>query len=136
MKKWVAIVAVMFFAIFAIADFIHDFSTNDPIGYFTAKPMRIILVGVIALVGGLTTAGFYGLSPCRQRMAKLLIFGTVAIFSTGAFGYSIFYFLKYKSFFSESGSGESMLFMLSVGVGGTAYFWYEFYRTLKRRVAG
>jgi hypothetical protein len=41
-KKWSAIAAVAVFATFAVAEIVHEFVTNDPIGYFSAKPHRLL----------------------------------------------------------------------------------------------
>ena len=75
-------VAATLFAIFAIADVIHDFITNDPVRYYSEQPHQLLLVAAITIVGGLLAFLFYRLSPHRQRRLKLITLGSAAGFVT------------------------------------------------------
>lgn len=51
MKKWGAIAAMVAFAVYAVLSLVHDFAANDPIGYFSEAPSRLLYVAEIAITG-------------------------------------------------------------------------------------
>lgn len=78
MKKFPVVIAVALFAVFAIADLVHDFITNDPVQYFSEQPHQLLVVAAVAIVGGLVAFIFYRLSPHCQRRVKLITVGSAA----------------------------------------------------------
>jgi hypothetical protein len=138
MRKWSVIAAVTAFAIFAVADLVHDFVANDPIGYFSAEPHRLLYVAAIAIAGGLAALGFYRLSPRAQRHVRVFSWGAAASTMTAAVGYAVFCFLSLFSFMVESGGTIrilEVLLLLLLFSGIAAYFWYEFRRVWKTGVS-
>lgn len=138
MRKWGVIAAVTAFAIFAVADLVHDFVTNDSIGYFSAEPHRLLYVAAIALAGGLGALEFYRLSPRAQRHVRVFGLGAAASTMTAVFGYAVFCSLSLFSFIAESGGTIrilEVLLLLLLFSGIAAYFWYEFRRVWKTGVS-
>jgi len=84
MKRPGYIITVSLFAIFAIADIVHDFITNDPVSYFSQQPRQLLVVVAVAIVGGLVTFFLYRLSTHWQRRIKLIVLGFTAGFATFA----------------------------------------------------
>ena len=72
MKKWIIKLLVGLFAIAAVVDVAYDIIANDTIHYFTSQPQRLLLVAVIAIVGGFAVMLFDRLSPRLKRRAELL----------------------------------------------------------------
>ena len=131
MKKWSIIAAITVFAIFAVADLVHDFVANDPIGYFSTEPRRLLYVAAIAIAGGLAALGFYWLSPRAQRRVRVFSWGAAASTMTAVVGYLVFCFLSLSSFIVESGGiirVLEVLLLLLLFSGIAAYFWFEFRR--------
>ena len=131
MKKWGTIAAVFAFAIFAVADLIHDFVTNDPIGYFSTEPHQLFYVAAIAIIGGLAALGFDWLSPRTQRRVRVFVWGAAASTLTAIAGYFAFCFFSISSFIAESTSTFGVLFVPLIFAGIAAYLWFKFYRALK-----
>jgi hypothetical protein len=131
MKRWGVIAAVTAFTIFAVADLVYDFVTNDPIGYFSSEPHRLLYVAAIAIAGALAALGFYRLSPRAQRHVRVFAWGATASTMTVATGYFVFRFLSLSSFIGESGGTMRVLLSLLFFFGIAAYFWFEFWRTRK-----
>ena len=129
MKRLIGILLVVAFAIFAIADIIHDFIANDAAHYFSEQPHRLILVAVIGIVGGLLIFAFYQLSPRLQRRAKLLTLGLAASFVTMSFGW----FLYRAADFSFAGGHALILALLSICTVA-ALLWIEFYLVYRKRI--
>src|SRR5437763_2253146 len=98
MKKLGVIIAVTLFAIFAIADLVHDFITSDPVHYFSQQPHQLLVVAAVAIVGGLVAFIFYRLSPHCQRRVKLLTVGSAASFVTVCGLYFGYQFLRLSVF--------------------------------------
>ena len=120
------------FAIFAVTDLVHDFTTNDPIGYFSTEPHRLLYVAVIAMAGGLAALGFSRLSPRAQRNVRAFSWGAAATTMTWFIGYFVFRFLSLSSFIGESGGAMRVLLLLLFSCGLAAYCWFEFCRAWKR----
>jgi hypothetical protein len=135
MKKWSAITAIVVFAIFAVADLAHDFVMNDPIGYFSTEPHRLLYVAAIAIAGGLAALGFTRLSPRAQRHVRVFAWGAAASTLTAIAGYFAFCFFSLSSFITESGSTVWILFVPLIFSGIAVYLWFEFYRALKTGVS-
>ena len=126
MKKSVGIILVVAFAIFAVADAIHDFIANDTIHYFSERPHQLLLVAAIGIVGGLMAFFFYRLSPHSQRRVKLLILGLAASFVTLACGW----FLYRAADFSFAGGHTLIMALLSISAVALL-LWFEFYQVLR-----
>ncbi|HET7626248.1 MAG TPA: hypothetical protein VFM25_13375 [Verrucomicrobiae bacterium] len=144
MKKWieklVAIIALAWFAIFAVWDTIHDFTANDTIHYFAKQPDRLILVAVIGIVGGLCAFVFDRLSPRGKRNARLIALGIVAssmMVLAVLMGYvAISMFKMARGLPVEIIPKQWFLFFIleTVGLGAVAVFlWFCFYRILKNK---
>lgn len=123
------------FAIFAIADLVHDFVTNDPIGYFSTEPHRLFYVVVIAIAGGLAALGFDRLPRRAKRHVIVFAWGTAASTTTVFTGYFAICFFSLSSFIIEFGSTFWILFVPFVLAGIAAYLWVEFYRALKTGIS-
>jgi hypothetical protein len=138
MRKWSVIAAVTVFAIFAVADLVHDFVANDPIGYFSAEPHRLLYVAATAIAGGLAALEFNRLSPRVQRHASVFGWGAAASTMTAVVGYEGFRFLSLFSFIVESAGTirilEVLLLLLLLS-GIAAYFWHEFRRVWRTGVS-
>jgi len=129
MKKLSVIIAVTLFAVFAIADLVHDFMTNDPVHYFSEQPHQLLVVAVVAVVGGLVAFLFYRLSPHCQRRVKLVTMGSAASFVTVCGVYFGYQFLHLSVF----GGYTLALAFLCVGTIA-ALLWFEFYQICRSRV--
>ena len=103
MKKWGTISAITALAIFAVADFVHDAVTNDPIGYFRRDPGQLLYVAGIAIVGGLLTMGYHKLPSRTQRRVRMFGSGAIAIAATAAVGYLTFVLCSLASMISGLG---------------------------------
>ena len=138
MKKWSAILAITAFAIFAVADVIHDFLTNDPIGYFSAKPQELLYVAGVALTGGLGVLGFYRLPLHAQHVVKTLSWGGGALTITTVVGYLASLLMSLFTFIRTSSGTISILWILVALLmltGIAAYFWWEFLRAWRAGVS-
>lgn len=134
MKKWGVIAAVTAFVIFAVVDLVHEFVTNDPIGYFTREPHQLLYVAAIAVAGGFGTWGFYRLTPRAQRQVRILTWGAAASAMTVVVGYLVFRFFSLASFIAESGGTVWILLLLLLFSCLAAYFWFECWRVWKTGV--
>jgi hypothetical protein len=129
-KRFCLLIAVVVFAIFAITDVVHDIIVNDPVHYFAEQPHQLLVVALIAIVGGLLTLLFYRLSPHSQRRVKLFTLGLAASFVTVCGLYFVFQFARLQAF-----SGYTLaLALLCVGVVA-ALLWLEFYHLCRSRVS-
>jgi hypothetical protein len=138
MRKWRVITAVTACSIFAVANVVHEFITNDPIGYFSAEPHRLLYVAAIAIVGGLGVFGFHRLSPRAQWHVRVFSWGAAASTMTVAVCYALFGFLSLFSFIVEAGGTIwifVVLLLLLLFSGIAAYFWYEFRQVWKTGVS-
>jgi fucose permease len=131
MKKW-SITAIV--TLFAIADIGHDFATSNPILYFKEHPRSIILILVLAIVGGLIAFIMDRLRPQLKRVARLFTFGSTAVFLTVFTGYFLFEFICTPQIIrSNMGGYEIILAPLCMGVV-SAWLWFEFYQIFRRRI--
>ena len=129
MKKLAVIIAVALFAIFAIADIVHDLAINDPVHYFSEQPHQLLVVAAIAITGGLVAFIFYRLSPHYRRRVKLITLGSAASFVTACGVYFGYQFLRLSLC-----SGYTLaLAFLCVGTVASL-LWLEFYQNLRTRV--
>ena len=132
MKKSVGILLVVAFAIFAIADAIHDFFANDTAHYFAEQPHRLLLVAAIGIVGGLVAFGFSALSPRLQRGVKLVVLGSGASFVMVAGSYFSFQVANLPARLDPSMPRHIpwLLVLGSIGIAGL--LWFEFYQILRK----
>jgi hypothetical protein len=128
MKKVAFIIAVALFAVFAIADIVHDFATNDPVHYFAEQTHQLIVVAAVAIVGGLIAFVFYWLSPHCQRRVKLITVGSAASFVTVCGVYFGYQFLRLSVF---GGYTLGLAFLCIGTIAGL--LWFEFYQICGRR---
>jgi len=134
MKKWTFIAAATLFAILAVADFIHDFITSDPVHYLAQQPDRLLWVAAIAIGGGLLTLVFCRLSPRLQRWVKLLALGAAASWLTALTGCVLLVCVGWSSQFGISNTPVSLIVgPVCLGVGA-AFLWFGCYRVSKCRV--
>ncbi len=137
MKKIGATIVVTLFAIFAIANIVHDFITNDPVHYFSEQPHQLLVVAAIAIGGGLIAFLFYSLSPHWQRRAKLITLGSAAGFVTLAGGYFFFWLVglphQYDWMFPRHWLYWVYTIPLSI-ITLAGLLWFEFYQVFKERV--
>jgi hypothetical protein len=132
MKKWSTIAAVVVFAIFAVADLVHDFVTNDPIGYFSTEPRRLLYVAGIAITGGLVALMFSRFSRQAKRRVRLFGWGAGASFLTAFCGYLLYQSVSLSPMIvANSGAGWLVLVPL-LFASIAAYLWFEFFRAWKR----
>jgi len=133
MNKLGFIIAVTLFAIFAVADIVHDFFANDSIHYFSEQPHQLLVVGAIALGGGLVVYLFYQLSLHWQRRVKLVTLGFTAAFVTLA-GCCFSFFL---AGLPHQFIWIPNLLLLTATLGIIAFaglLWFEFYQVFQKRV--
>jgi hypothetical protein len=132
MKRFGTIIAVTLFAIFAIADLVHDFITNDPIHYFSEQPHQLLVVAAIAIIGGLVALIFYRLSPHWQRRVELLTLGLAASFLAAFTGYMLYMSASFLSFIGISQYPAYFIYTpVCLGVAD-ALLWYFFYRVYRK----
>jgi len=128
MRKWGAIAAVTAFAIFAAVDLVRDAVTNDPIGYYSREPGRLLYVAGIAVAGGLLTLGYYKLPSRTQRRVRMLSLGAAASVATAAFCYFASISVSLASMISKlGGSVWTVVMMLPIvmllaAVAGSCWF--------------
>jgi hypothetical protein len=134
MKKAVAIILVVAFNLFAIADIINDFVASDGVHYFSDQPHRLLLVAVIGIAGGLVAFGFSALSAHLQRRAKLVALASGGSFVTLAGGY-----FSYRVASLPAQLGLSLpwhmpwLLLLSI-IAIASLLWFEFFQVFRSRV--
>jgi hypothetical protein len=129
MRKFGVIIAVALFAIFPVADLVHDFIANYPVHYFSEQPHQLLVVAAVATVGGLLALLFYRLSPHSQRRAKLITLGSAACFMTGCGLYFGYQFVRLSIF----GGYTLAVAFLCIGTT-TAFLWFEFYHVFRVKV--
>ena len=139
MKRWCIIVALIVFTVFAVADIVHDFVTNDAVHYFAERPHRLLLAAGAGIIGGLVALFFDRLSLRLKRSVKLLTLGSAASGLTLVGGYFLFRLTNSLPELSSSDTSEA-LFLVPLCLGTVAaLLWLEFYQILKspvtRRVA-
>ena len=139
MKTLTILAAVAAFAIFAVADLIHDFTANDPIGYFRQDPSRLLTVAGIAITGGLVALLFYRLPPRTQKQVKLLGWAAAATGCTAAVGYFGFISFSLGSLISRAGGSIRPLLLtvlpfLFLYAAVSAGCWYGCWRLWKSGV--
>lgn len=128
MKKLVGILLIVVFAIFAIADIIHDFIANDTIHYFSEQPHQLLLIAGIGIAGGLVTFGFSLLSSRLQRGIKLVALGSGGSFVILAGSYFI-YQVASLPVRIDSSLPRHMPWLLSLATVAIAGLcWFEFYQ--------
>lgn len=103
MKKLAIIAATAAFGIFALLNLIHSLATDDPIGYFSQNPSRLLLVAGIAITGGLITWGFYMLPSRAQQRARVLSLIAAASAATAACGYFVYAYCSLASIAAKHG---------------------------------
>ena len=136
MKKLGTIIPVALFAIFTIADIVHDFITNDPVHYFSEQPHQLLVVAAIAIGGGLITLIFYRLSPHWRHKAKLITLGfTASLFTFGGCCFS-FLLAEFPYSFDWAISRHLLYLLLTIALGMVAVaglLWFELYQAIKKR---
>jgi hypothetical protein len=138
MKRWSKIAAAVMIAIFAVKDLVHDFVSNDTVGYYSAEPHQLLYVAAIAIAVGLAVLGFTRLSPRAQRHVRVIACGSAAGALTVIAGDSAYTVIRLSSLLVQSGSTVRLLLMplllvLLMLSGIAAYFWYECFHALKIR---
>jgi hypothetical protein len=131
MKKLLAIVAIVAFAIFAITDTVHDFVANNTISYFAEQPHRLFLVAIIGVVGGVAALIFDKLSSKTKRSVKLFVVGSAASCLTFFAGYFLFMFIDVPLTIKIN-VGHLMLIPICFGLIA-AVLWFEFYQIFKKK---
>ncbi len=135
MKRWSAIVLLGAIIVWAIVDTAHDFKANDTIGYFSEKPLRLLYILAIGVVGGVAFFAFDRLSPGTKHKAKLLGLGAAATLLTGfaaqmGYGFIIYFSLLFpSSVLVVLVFAALVLFFASLA----ALLWLEFFTVLKTR---
>jgi hypothetical protein len=133
MKRWVGILALALFAIFAAGDLVRDFITNEPIRYFAVQPLRLFWVVAIAVGGGIITLVFLRLPPRMQRKVKFFAIGSAASCCTIMAGY-LLYQIAGMSLRLGVLPGPEFIKGIVWSFGAAALLWFEFYRISKGRV--
>jgi hypothetical protein len=136
MKKLGAIIAVTLLAIFAIADIVHDFITNDPVHYFSEQPRQLLVVAAIAIGGGLVTFLFCSLSPHWQRRAILITLGSAAGLVTLAAGHFCYLLAGWPHQYDRMLPHHLLTLLCTITLGLIAFaglLWFTFYQLLRRR---
>ena len=131
MKRWGAKVAIALFAVFAIADIVHELVANDPVRYFASQPSRLLLVAAIAIPGGLVTFGLLRLSPPK----KLLILGSAIAGLLVAAGFLTFEFVNIPPQLRAGISVETSVIMPFSFVLVISVICLEFWQIWKKRSA-
>jgi hypothetical protein len=125
-------------AIFAVKDLVHDFVSNDTVGYYSAERHQLLYVAAIAIAVGLAVLGFTRLSPRAQRYVRVIACGSAAVTLTAIAGDSAYTVIRLSSLLVQSGSTVRLLLMplllvLLMLSGIAAYLWYECFHALKIR---
>jgi hypothetical protein len=131
MKKWIAIVAITAFAIFAVVDTIRDFIANDTVHYFAGQPHRLLLIAAIGIVGGIAALLFDKLSPRLKRSVKLFAMGSAASFPTL---FAVWFLFELADLPPQFGGSRIFAFMPLILGSVAALLWFEFYQIFKSRV--
>ena len=134
MKKWSGIIAVSAFGVFAVADTIHGFITNETISYYSEQPHQWLIVASVGIVGGLAALFFERLSPRSRRSLKLYTLGLIASLLTIFTGYFLAEFAALTLQFGASEFRRAFI-LVPVCLGAIiVLLWIEFYQVYKRRV--
>jgi H+/Cl- antiporter ClcA len=139
MKKFIArfivIVALGWFVVFAIQDTIHDFTANHIVRYFREQPLFLLLVVAIGIAGGAVAFAFFRLSPRLQRRFKLLALGLAGSLVTLAGGYFSFWLAGLSpQLDSAIGGNHTFWIVLPCTIAVAGLLWFEFYQVFKKRV--
>jgi hypothetical protein len=130
MRKWALISGGALLAIFAFGNFVREFIASEPIRYFKAQPLGLLLVAATAVGGGLIMEGFCRLSPRWQHWTKLFGIGAVASCLTLFTGY-LLYMIGGLSLHLGTLPGPVFVKGIAWPLGGAALLWFEFYRVSK-----
>jgi hypothetical protein len=142
-KKWLAIIAIIAFVIFAMLDITNEFVTSDPVHYFSKQPRQMLLVVALAMVIGPAAFLFDRLSPKSKRTAKLVTLGGAAVGLTVFTGVLSFDWLRlWLSFVSMKDTHAFVhappfafvVFPLLCPAAISVILWFWFYYTFRRRV--
>jgi uncharacterized integral membrane protein len=132
MKKWSIIVAVATALILAVL-LVHDFITSDPIHYFGEQPRQIILVAVIALVGGLVALAYYRLPSQWRDRVNICALALEAACLTAVTGFAVYYIIRWSSHSDSSATLFAWVVLLFSGsIAGL--LWFRFWHRLRKRV--
>jgi len=134
MKKWIIKLVVGLLAIVAVVDLVYDFIANDTTHYFTAQPQRLLLVAVIAIIGGLATVLFDRLTPRSKRCAELLTLGLIGTALIWFAGWFLFVFARFPADVLDSELGRTLKGVLVCLTGAIALLCLAFHQVFKRAV--
>jgi hypothetical protein len=139
-KKLGIIAGVIAFAIFAVAELVHDFLAGDPVEYFRREPSRLLYVAAIAIAGGLLTLSFQKLPPRAKRLARNWGLGAAATVTTAGVGFFTYILFSLASMISKFGgsiwSAVAMcLPTILLWTAITAYCWFTCWRLWKKESA-
>ena len=133
MKRLVAIIFVVAFVIFCVADAIRGFVSSDGFHYFSDQPHRLLLVAVVGIVGGLALFGFSVLSQSLQRRAKLIALGSGGSLVILAGSYFAFRFFNLPPELHSTIPQHTLLTILACCIFIAGLLWLEFYQVLRGR---
>ena len=133
MKKWCILVGTVLVAIWLAVDTVREFFANETIQYFSSEPQRLLYVAAIAIAGGFASLGFERLSSRAQRNVRILAWGALASTVTAGAGFFVFSLVSLSSFIIESIERTWVVVGFLAFAAIATWFWFEFYRALKRR---
>ncbi len=93
MRRIALILGLVLIAGLTIHDIYEFFVTNEDVGYFSAKPVRLLYVVLLGIAGGLAALGISRLSPASQRNLKLVAlggFGILLVAALACFGHALY----------------------------------------------
>jgi hypothetical protein len=135
MKRRSIILGAVVVGAWIVVDTVREFLANETLEYFATKPVRLLHVAAIAIVGGLAALGFARLSPSTQRQVRVFAWGAAASALTLFVVWFAFRLALLASLVVESGGSVWGLLAWLLFVAVAAYLWFEFYRAMKSGVS-
>lgn len=132
MKRWCRITAVAAFgsafAIMVVHDVVHD-----SIPFFAAKPVRLLYVLALGVIGGLFAWVGYRLPPRLKSLAGLLFQGSCAVFLTALLVHCGIGLTRLSNVIDKSDALPWFLVTLGLLSGLCGWLWHSFWQAAKHR---
>lgn len=131
-KRWSQILTAAVlgtaFAIMVVYDLIHD-----SIPFFAAKPIRLLYVAALGLVGGFLAWASHRLSPSVRWWGGLFLRSVAALGLTVWLGYFTVRLTRFSAEIDLTSSWPWLLVMLSSFGLLAAWLWFSLWQSAKRR---
>lgn len=132
MRQIALIVGQVLMAALTAVDLYQFLVADDGVGYFAARPRRLLFVGVIALVGGLFAFMLSRCSPLARRTLRLTALGGFAACITLCLALFAARLAPFASMVTEAGMWGWVIAALGSLLVVAVLVWLEFYRVWRQ----